>query len=234
MERVLITGANRGIGLELTRQYLAAGDRVFATCRRPADATALDDLRATHGDRVQIVALDVTDAASIAAAAQAVRAQTDALDILYNNAGINIPGEEQRLATVTFEALERVFRVNAAGPLLVTQAFADLLRAGQRPRLITLTSGLGSIALRSGPGPYAYCASKAALNMIARLLAFDLGRDGVITITLDPGWVKTDMGGRGAQLEPQDAVGAIRQTVARLTPEHNGTYRYNDGSEIAW
>lgn len=235
MQRVLITGANRGIGLALVRVFLEKPEtQIFALCRTPQDAVDLRALAAEYSERLVILALDVTDDASIVAAAQAVAGQVDGLDVLINNAGINLPSEQQSLKGITSETMHRVFAVNTVGPLMVAQAFADLVRNGDHPRIINITSGLGSLTHKKSGGGYAYCASKAALNMVARALAGDLGLRGVVVVTLDPGWVKTDMGGTGAQLEPVESATGIMNVCDGLTADDNGKYFLYNGEEIPW
>ena len=192
--RTLVTGSNRGIGLEYVRQLLGRGDQVFAACRNPSAATELAQLKTTYGDKLSLVALDVSDADSVSAALEAVKSQTPALDLLINNAAIN-PGEE-KLGTIKKADLMRTFEVNVAGVMLVSQAFVDLLAQGDSPRLVQISSGAGSIT-QGGAGMYSYRVSKAALNMFNRVLYQDLQPLGIITVVLNPGWVITDMGGAG-------------------------------------
>jgi NAD(P)-dependent dehydrogenase (short-subunit alcohol dehydrogenase family) len=234
MQRVLITGSNRGIGLAHCRALLARGARVFATCRNPDAAADLHALQAQHGDRLILVPLDVADQDSIDAAAAAVRQHTDALDLLINNAAINPPAVDQTLRGSSFDTLLDTLCINTAGPLQVTQALLDLVIAGDNPKIVTITSGLGSIETRRSGGNYAYSTSKAGLNMIARLMSFDLTPHGVIVITMDPGWVKTDMGGRGAELDPDESIRGQLNVIDNLTPDDSGHYFLYNGEEIPW
>jgi NAD(P)-dependent dehydrogenase (short-subunit alcohol dehydrogenase family) len=238
MQHILITGANRGLGLEFTRQYLARGERVFAGSRQPAAASSLHALQARYPPRLSVVALDVADAEAIQTWHQAVQSQTDRLDLLINNAGIYSSGGSdepaERLGELSFEAALRVLRVNAVGPLLVAQQCLALLRAGHHAKIISLSSGYGSVSSNSGGFPYYYSASKAALNMFMRSLAADAKRWGITTVLLDPGWVRTDMGGPGAPITPEEAVRRMIRLIDSLTLRQNGRFLNWQGHEQDW
>jgi NAD(P)-dependent dehydrogenase (short-subunit alcohol dehydrogenase family) len=238
MEHILITGANRGLGLEFTRQYLEQGAHVFAGCRQPAAAILLHTLQARYPQRLSMVALDVADADAIRRAHDMVHSQTESIDILINNAGIysSHGGDEplERLGRLSFEDALTVLRVNAVAPLIVAQQFLGLLRAGRGAKLINISSGYGSVSANTGGFPYYYSASKAALNMFMRTLAADAKRWGITTVLLDPGWVSTDMGGPGAPLAPEKAVGAMLRLIDALTPRHNGRFLTWQGDEQDW
>lgn len=238
--RTLITGAGRGIGLELVRQTLARGDLVFAGVRT-APSSALAGLRDDHPDRLVVVPLDLADEGSIAAAASAVAARTEALDLLVNNAGIYSlsastwsPGGGPPLGALTQAELLEVFRVNAAGPILLAQALRPLLARGIRPVVLNLSSLIGSISHKTGGGDYAYAASKAALNMLTRALGADLGADGVTAVAVTPGWVRTEMGGPGATLSVEESVAGLLATAGRLTPTHAGRFMDYHGAPLPW
>ncbi|NDJ76080.1 MAG: SDR family oxidoreductase [Chloroflexi bacterium] len=231
--RVLITGANRGIGLELTRQLLSRGARVFATCHQPLYAAYLQNLKVQYANDLTITPLDVADPGSIEAAFQAVRKSTNALDLLINNAGVGA-GDEP-LGEVTQETLLRTYTINAAGPILVAQRFLKLLQAGDQPRIVNLTSGIGSIGNRDRGGMYSYTASKAALNMLNRNLAHDVYDLGITSIVIDPGWVQTDMGGPNAWITVEESVGGMLNNVLDgLALEHSGRFYHYSGDEIDW
>jgi NAD(P)-dependent dehydrogenase (short-subunit alcohol dehydrogenase family) len=227
MRRVLITGASRGIGLEFVRQFLERGDRVFAACRDPENADDLHDLAAPD---LHIVTLDVTDQRSIDSSYAVVRAQTDALDLLINNAGIS--NDDDELGSLSFESLMQIYRVNAAAPVLIAQRYLDLLRRGHDPKLVGITSEHGSLESKPDGGPYGYSASKAALNMLMRTLAFEAR--GVTTFVLDPGWVRTDMGGQSASLSPEESVSGMIEVIEAVTPEHAGGFFRWDGAGMPW
>jgi NAD(P)-dependent dehydrogenase (short-subunit alcohol dehydrogenase family) len=240
MRQILITGANRGIGLELVRQYLQSADtHIFATCRQPDSAYDLRQLAAEHPGRVVILPLDVTDADSLAASVEQVRAQTGHLDMLINNAGIYPGGVANKEDTsATFGHLEaaamlRVFEVNTVAPVIVTQAYADMLRQGNAARVINVSSDAGSLTLRDG-GAYSYPASKTALNILTRCLASDLQADGIIVVSVHPGFVQTEMGGPGAPLTPTDTVPSLVQVMDQLTLADTGQFFNWDGKIVPW
>jgi NAD(P)-dependent dehydrogenase (short-subunit alcohol dehydrogenase family) len=237
-QRILVTGAGRGLGLEFTRHYLARGEHVFATCRRPAAARALAALGAAHPDRLTIVPLDVTDAGAIRTAHAAVRARTASLDLLINNAGIYAAGgsgdPSERLGTLRFEDALLVLRTNAVAPLMVTQQFWDLLEAGRSPRVVSVSSEYGSVSENAGDFPYYYSASKAALNMLTRSLAAEARRSRIITVVVDPGWVSTDMGGPAAPVTPARSVAGLVRVLDGLTVKHNGRFLTWEGAEAPW
>lgn len=235
MRRVLVTGANRGIGLESARQLLARGDRVFATARRPERAQALARLHEEAPDALSVLRLDVIDLDSIRAAAERVRSEAGALDWLINNAAI-LPKtpETERLGRLDPEAVAEVLRVNAVGALTVTQAFLPLLRRGERPLVASLTSGWGSVSEAAAGWPYAYCASKSALNMLMRILAAEAISDGIVSVLVDPGWVGTDMGGPNAPVTPEESVRALIAVLDRVGPRDAGRLLDRRGSDRPW
>jgi len=237
-QRVVVTGASRGIGLELVRQHAARGDTVLATCRRPDEARELAALAAGHPKLVTVAHLDVTDARSIDAAASRAEEALGVVDLLWSNAGVypgmrGTPVAEGLLGTLRAEGGLSIMATNAVGPILVAQAFMPLLRRGNRPRLAVLSSGYGSIAGNQGT-PYWYGASKAALNMLHRSLAFDAAAKGVIVLLLSPGWVKTDMGGPGALTEVADSVAAMVRAADAATPDQSGSFLDRRGNPIPW
>jgi NAD(P)-dependent dehydrogenase (short-subunit alcohol dehydrogenase family) len=240
MRRVVVTGANRGLGLEMTRQLLAAGDEVVATARHPKTADELHKLVSTAGGRAGVVRLDVDDPEEIAAAALEIGERFDAVDLLINNAGIwTAPGQPERASAGALAELRPgpvldVLRVNAVGPLLVTQALAARLAAAGRSVVVNLTSGLGSLAGATGRGNIAYGMSKAALNMATRQLAAELARQGTIVVAMSPGWVATDMGGPGAPLEPPESVQGLLNVVNGLTPVQSGSFLDHTGVTVPW
>ncbi|MGH8059406.1 MAG: SDR family NAD(P)-dependent oxidoreductase, partial [Candidatus Entotheonellia bacterium] len=184
------------------------------------------------------VPLDVADATSIRASHASVRVQADGLDLLINNAGVysahGSSGPEERLGELNFEDAMTVLGVNAVGPLLIAQQYLDLLRGGTRPKLVSLSSGYGSVSANTGGFPYYYSASKAALNMFMRSLAAEAKRWGIITVLLDPGWVRTDMGGPGAPLTPRRSAEGMIHVIDALTPPQNGCFLTWQGHEQDW
>jgi NAD(P)-dependent dehydrogenase (short-subunit alcohol dehydrogenase family) len=229
--KYLITGANRGIGLELTRQLLGRGDQVFAATRQPDSASELQALKKQYGDHIQLIALDVSDPVSIAASYAVVRQQTDSLDVLINNAGL---GGNEPLGAVTQEKLIECYKVNAAGPILMAQQYLDLLKAGTAKKIVNLTTGISSIGTRDWGGMYSYTASKAALNMLNKNLSLDVTNLGIVSIVIDPGWVKTDMGGPNAWITPEESVNGILKVADNLTMVQTGKFFHYSGSEVPW
>jgi NAD(P)-dependent dehydrogenase (short-subunit alcohol dehydrogenase family) len=232
MKRVLISGANHGIGLELARQYLARGDRVFAMCRSPEKATDLKILVGKYPRKVTILRVDVTKDESISAGAALVAGQVDAIDILINNAAINM-GDES-LSEVHPDTLLKTLHVNAVGPIIVAQKFRDLLVKGDHPTIVNISSESGSLTKMTGFRGYGYYGSKAAENMYTRSLAFDPEIKGVIVIAMHPGWVRTDMGGPNAQLSSTESAAGIIKVTDQLTLKDNGKFRTWDGTEHPW
>ena len=236
--RVLVTGAGRGLGLEFTRRYLERGDRVFATCRAPSRARDLAALGAAHRDRLTVVALDVADPDSIAKAHGAVRRRTEALDLLINNAGVysrrGSADPTERLGTLRFDDALHVLRTNAVAPLMVTQRCLDLLEAGRAPRVVAISSEYGSVSENTDGFPYYYAASKAALNMLMRSLAPEARRRGIVTAILDPGWVRTDMGGPQAPLTPARSVAGMMAVIDGLSARDSGRFYTWEGNPAPW
>lgn len=232
MRRVFVTGANRGIGLELARQCLQRGDRVFASCRSPAQADALRQLGLDFPDRLTILPLDVGDPDQIRSAAAAVASEIEGLDLLFNNAAVNLRGEH--LASLDMGSLVDVLRVNSVAPVIIAQSLFELLKRGRDPRVINITSQLGSIARKRSGGRYSYDASKAALNMLTRTLAFELLPHGILAAVIHPGWVRTDMGGGSAPLSVQESVRGILEVTQDLTRDRVGSFLQWDGAELPW
>jgi NAD(P)-dependent dehydrogenase (short-subunit alcohol dehydrogenase family) len=230
MTTILVTGANRGIGLEFVRQYADTGATVHACARKPAEAAALADIAGKSGGRVQVHALDVADFDAIDALARTLRDVP--VDLLINNAGVYGPAS-QTAADFDPDGWLTTFRVNTLAPMRMVQAFLPHLRAGKGKTVATLTSQMGSITNNDG-GYYAYRSAKAALNSAMRGLSADLRGDNLILVVMHPGWVKTDMGGDAAPLRPEDSVRDMRAVIAGLGAGDNGRFFNHDGSELPW
>ena len=221
---VLVTGANRGLGLEFARQYKEAGWQVIGTARNPDDA---DEMKALD---VRVVQLDVTDQASIDRMAAELAGQP--IDLLINNAGI-FP-RVGKIAEIDFDDYERTLAVNTLGPVRVTRALLPNLRRGELKMIAGLSSNLGSIAENTRGNFYGYRESKAALNMFTKTLAAELGPEGFTCVVLTPGWVQTDMGGPDATLTPAESIAGMKAVLDKLTPADNGTFWSHDGSQMPW
>lgn len=231
--RALITGASRGLGLEFVRQWLERGDTVFALARRPQRSAGLTELARAHGERLALVECDVADDASVAASRLAVARRTDRLDLLVNNAGV-YSRVDVALETLDFDELRSVLEVNLIGALRTAREFLPLLRQGRSPRLVQITSLMGSIDDNGSGGYWAYRISKSALNMATRNLAHALKKDGIISAALHPGWVRTDMGGPNAPLSPAEAVAGLVAAIDRLTKQQSGGFFDRDGTPCPW
>jgi NAD(P)-dependent dehydrogenase (short-subunit alcohol dehydrogenase family) len=242
MKKILITGSNRGIGLALTRRYLAAGDFVYATCRAPDTAGSLHDLEVEHPDRIAMLPLDTLDRDSRERLRDEVAERDGAIDVLINNAGVYVNdtdlGPESIHHTIRGFDPDRsieFFRTNTVSHLAVTRVLLPLIEKGSEPRIAFLSSGLGSIERKKGGGvEYSYSASKAALNMFARVLASELTPQGILVVTLDPGWVKTDMGTSAAPLEPEPVAEGLYRVIRDLDRSRSGMFVNWRGESVPW
>lgn len=230
----LVTGANRGLGLEFVRQLLARGDRVVATCRHPGKASALNQLTGEHPGRLHVLPLDVADPKAHAELARELALLDDGepsrLDLLINNAGVLHSGE--RFGRVSAANLEDSFRINAMGPFLLTQALSEKLADGAK--VANITSELGSIAGLSRFGTPSYNISKAALNMAGALLAKALSERRIAVAMLHPGWAQTDMGGDSASLPVADSVQGLLRVIDGLKFAQSGGYFDWQGRTLDW
>jgi NAD(P)-dependent dehydrogenase (short-subunit alcohol dehydrogenase family) len=231
MATILITGASRGLGLEFTRQYLAEGWAVIAGCRNPGAARGLQDLAAKSKNALTVVDIDVTDRASVKRAAGCLQGR--AIDVLVNGAGV-YGASGQKLGSLDYEDWRQVLEVNLLGPARVCEAFLDNVERSDRRLIVTITSGMGSLADNTSGGSILYRTSKAAVNMLMRASAIDLQARGITCIVVNPGWVKTDMGGPNAKLSPEESIQAMRRLIAKLGPEDSGKFYNYDGREYPW
>ncbi|MEE4299428.1 MAG: SDR family oxidoreductase [Pseudomonadales bacterium] len=232
MANVLITGANRGIGLELVKRYAADGHRVFACCRVPAEANVLSELAGTH-DAVSIHGVQIVDGDSVAALAASLEGTP--IDVLVNNAGANRPAEEQSLTSMDYDAWAELFAVNAMAPLRVLQAFLPALEASdaEPPKAITISSQMGALSL-DWPVAYAYCASKAAVNKVMRMAALELKEKGIAVGLIHPGWVQTDMGGPNAAITVDESAAGVIATIDAIDLESTGCFRTWQNEDHDW
>jgi len=224
MQTILITGANRGIGLELTRSFAADGWRVHACCREPEGATELHEIEGAVVHR-----LDVTDGAMVAGLAREL--DGEAIDILFNNAGVY--GPRTGFGETDHDAWVPVFSVNVFAPVRLAEGFVAHLARGERKLILNMSSDMGSMA-NAGGGSVIYRASKAAVNMITKTLSVDLAGQGITVVSFHPGWVQTDMGGPHAAIAVQESAQGLRHVIAGLTTKDTGGFFAYDGRKLPW
>lgn len=225
---VFITGANRGLGLEFTKQYAVDGWQVLACCRAPNKADALQALAKAH-QNITVLALDVADFTQIDALAEKLKAQ--AIDVLINNAGVY---PESSFESLNMDDWAFAFRVNSMAPFKMIHAFKTHIANSALKKAVTLSSKMGSIDDNSGGGSYIYRSSKTAVNMVMKSLSIDLKPLGISVVTLHPGWVQTDMGGPNGLINTQTSVNGLRLVIDHVTIESSGKFIAYDGKEIAW
>jgi NAD(P)-dependent dehydrogenase (short-subunit alcohol dehydrogenase family) len=224
MSTWLVTGANRGIGLELCRQLAARGDQVIATARSPERADELGRLG------VRVEPLELRDPASVHALAGALG--DAALDVLINNAGRG--GAGPGIAELDWDIVTEYFAVNAIGTMRVVQALLPALRRGGAKKIVQLSTRMASLAENQQAGSYAYRASKTALNMMNRSLAHELAGEGFTCLAINPGWVRTDMGGPRAPLPVTESVAGVLRVIDRANPADSGMFLNYQGAEVPW
>lgn len=236
MSTVLITGANRGLGLEFVRQYLKDGWQVLGLCREPQQATALRQLE-RDADRLQVHRLDVGDFAAIDQLSSDLEGV--AIDVLINNAGVYGPRtadgspSSQSFGQIDYDAWTEVFRINSQAPLKMAEAFIAQVSASELKTIVTVTSKMGSIGDGSTDS-YIYRSTKTAVNMAMATLARQLVAREIKVALLHPGWVRTDMGGQHALIDAEESVTGMRQLIASMTPAESGSFRDYAGNTIPW
>lgn len=233
MNTIFITGANRGIGLELTKQLAKEGNKILAGCRNLKGADELGILQKDF-EHVHIIELAVDDEDSVDHCFKKLLEKNQKIDLLFNNAGIM---DWSDLNAVTSDSLEKVYRTNLIGALLVMRASVPCLRKSEQPLVVNLSSRLGSISLRGNTqlgGAIAYQCSKAALNMLTKQSAIDLATLGIRVLSMSPGWVRTEMGGSEAKYEVDESVRSMLQALRKLQPGDSGIFLGEDGKEICW
>jgi len=226
---VVITGANRGIGLELVSQYLADDWQVYACCRRPELATQLAGL--ALDSTLSIHQLDVANPESVKKLSLALLEQP--IDLLINNAGI-YGGERQSFGDIDYDQWKQVLDVNTLGPYRVSTALANQVGNSERRLMVNVSSAMGSIERYTTGGHYIYRSSKAALNMVTVNLAHDLRSRGITVLSVHPGWVRTDMGGSSADISTQTSAAGLRQLISNSTIDDSGRFFSWDGSALPW
>ena len=233
-QSILITGANRGIGLALTAELLKGGHQVYATAREPEKASELRGLQEKHGLSLEILKMDVTSEESIKAEESNVDIMCAHLDVLVNNAAVFPEEGDESIFDMQLEHFREAFETNVLGVIQVTRAFVTLLEKGTNPRIVNISSGAASISAKHDHGYYAYAASKAALNMVTRALADELRPRGICVVAMTPGWVKTEMGGPNAPLKPEDSARAIARTITSLTMDKTSLFIERTGTEVKY
>jgi NAD(P)-dependent dehydrogenase (short-subunit alcohol dehydrogenase family) len=231
MEVIIVTGANRGIGLALTKALLADENVVIAGCRRPDESGELRQLTFSYPDTLDLIKCDLEHEEDLAAEADALLKRRRKLDVIVNNAGIMPEEGSESILNIDLELFWRAFNTNVLGAARVVRAFYPLLLKSERPRIVNVSSSLGSISTRKGHDHYAYSASKAALNMLTRTVADELALRGVTTVAISPGWVRTEMGGEKAPLSPEESAQSLAETIRKIGPESNGEFLDRDGKK---
>jgi len=235
MPTILITGANRGLGLEFTRQYAADGWTVLAASR--SGSPELDEI--AQAGNVEQFTVDVADDASVAALAAAIGGRP--VDVLLNNAGFygrvgfaDGGVEHQAFGDTDYENWANVMNINVFGPMRMAEAFVDNVAASEQKKIVTLSSMLGSMELNTIGGLYAYRSSKAAVNQVMKSMSVDLAKRGILAVAVHPGWAKTAMGGPDADIEAAEGVTGLRQQIAALTENSLGRLIAFDGSILPY
>ncbi len=227
MATILVTGANRGIGLALAEELVRRGDRVIATVRDPFRLP--DFLRTAPKEQMAVIGMEVTDDRAVARAAESLK---EPLDAIVNNAGIH-GTRGGSVANADLAEMAQVLAVNTIAPLRVARAFLPHLKRSKQPRIMTISSQMGALS-GSSTGSLAYRTSKAAVNKAMQCLATDLRADGIAVVVVHPGWVRTDMGGGAADLSPEESAAGIADLLARVGPQDTGQFFRWNGTVHPW
>jgi NAD(P)-dependent dehydrogenase (short-subunit alcohol dehydrogenase family) len=228
---VLISGASRGIGLEMVKYGIEQNWRIFACCRHPQQAESLLAVAKLANGRVSVHVADMEELATIQALAYELR--NEAIDILINNAGI-YGSDKNRFGNVDVQSWINTFQVNSIAPLKVAEALIEQVRMGDRKIIACISSKMGSMADNGSGGSYIYRSSKAALNAVVKSMSIDLKPDGIRCVALHPGWVKTEMGGPNAEITTRECVTSLFNIILSLQPEDSGRFIDIDGTDIPW
>jgi NAD(P)-dependent dehydrogenase (short-subunit alcohol dehydrogenase family) len=236
MEIILVTGANRGIGLALTKVLVANGDTVIAACRRPEESSELKQLTLLHPEAIDLVKCAVDREEEVVEAAAAFRKRRQKLDVIVNNAGIMPEHGNESILKIDLELFRQAFDTNTLAAARVIRAFYPMLAKSERPRILNVSSGLGSVSTKDDHDYYAYSISKAALNMLTRMIAHEFGPTGMTAVAISPGWVRTEMGGEDAKLSPEESAQSLAEAIKRIGPELNGHFLDRNGQmgEYPW
>lgn len=232
MKTVLITGCNRGLGLEASRQYAQDGYQIIACCREPKNAGNLIELQQQFPKQITIEALDVSSADAINTLAEKYRNQS--IDILFHNAGV-WGGPNQSLGELEIAQWQETLLIDAIAPVLMAQAFLPQIRAGKEKVIALMSSKMGSVSDNTSGGRYYYRTAKSALNSAGKSLAEDLGCEGITVVIMHPGWVRTDMGGPNGLIDAPESVSGLRSMIKNMVSEQrSGEFRAYDGELIPW
>ncbi len=231
MSSILITGANRGIGLEFTAQYAAAGWRVLAACRDPSETGDLRRIAEAAGGAVSLHRLEVTDPQSIRRLADELSSQP--VDLLLNNAGV-AGREAANFGQTPAKPWLDTLAVNVVAPMHMAEAFLPHVQRSERRIIATISSRMGSVGENDQGGSYAYRSSKAAVNAVAKNLSVEMKNKGITVVVLHPGWVRTDMGGPEAPVSPEESVTGLKGVLDKVTLADTGKFLNYDGTEIPW
>jgi len=232
MPSILITGSNRGLGLEWVRQYAEQGWRVYATCRHPLEAPELQDL-AAQNQQVTVHRLDVTKIEEMNALC--VELRKEPIDVLLNNAGVYLEKyRDVELNKICYDQWLYTFQVNTLGAVRMTRAFCEHVARSEKKLVVVISTHMASIADIAAPGAYYYRSTKAALNAVMEGIAFELKPRGIGVLLLHPGWVQTRMGGEGTSLMPPESVAGMRSLVDTFTLDRSGRFFRYDGIEMPW
>lgn len=232
MKTTLITGANRGIGLEFSRQFVANGWCVLACSRYPEKSDSLNKLAAKYPELITVHALDVADHVQIERLALVLANKS--IDLLLNNAGVYSGPKGCSFGDTDYEAWAYAFLVNTMAPLKMAEAFSPQITRSSQKIIVTITSTMGSISDNSRGGSYIYRSSKSAVNMVMKSLAIDLRSIGIIAVLLHPGWVRTDMGGSNGEISTEQSVSGMRNVISQFGPADSGKFIAYDGQRIPW
>ena len=228
MKTILVTGANKGVGLEITRILANRGDKVIACCRRPDEASSLKEIDGSV-DICEVAVGDDSSVRNLALVLEGIR-----IDTLINNAGTMGPESNRQSAVdMDFQGWADAFNINSMGPVRMMQAFLPNLRLADSPKVMTVSSQMGALSLDM-TAAHAYCASKAAINKFMRLASIDLKAEGVAIGLVHPGWVRTDMGGPKAQLSPEESAKGCIEVTDSLNIENTGGFWKWDGNTHDW
>jgi NAD(P)-dependent dehydrogenase (short-subunit alcohol dehydrogenase family) len=233
MNTIFITGTNRGLGLEFVKQYLEAGWRVIACCRDPENSPALKKLHSqTTNHQLVLHKLDVTNTQQ-SDALKTDFAELESIDVVLNNAGVygpkNVPFGE-----INSQGWLDTFTVNTIAPLLITQALLEHVEKSKLKLVVNISSIMGSVESNTEGGHYIYRSSKAGLNALTKSMAVDLKEKGITVVSFHPGWVKTDMGGSRAPIEPEESVRGMKKIIDNLSLQQSGSFLSYDGTHLPW